>query len=93
MGWIPILITNSVGLICLTVKITIAILQVCGIEFDRRDIVMNKLVATTLESKFYVFDLRTCNSKKGFASVCEKVNLFFVDKLISNQVGFMFLTL
>jgi WD repeat-containing protein 92 len=30
---------------------------VCGIQFDRNDIPANKLVATTLESKFHVFDL------------------------------------
>ena len=28
---------------------------VCGIEFDRKDIQMNKLVATTLESNIYYF--------------------------------------
>ena len=32
---------------------------VCGIEFDRKDIKMNKLVATTLEGKLFVYDLRT----------------------------------
>lgn len=32
---------------------------VCGIEFDRQDINMNKLIATTLESKFHVFDMKT----------------------------------
>ena len=36
---------------------------------------MNKLVATTLESKFYVFDVRTQHPTKGFASVTEKVRL------------------
>ena len=30
---------------------------VCGLQFDRSDVLMNKLVATTLESKFHVFDL------------------------------------
>lgn len=28
---------------------------------------MNKLVATTLEGKFHVFDLRTLNSTSGYA--------------------------
>ena len=32
---------------------------VCGVEFDRKDIIMNKLVATTLEGNFHVFDVRT----------------------------------
>ena len=35
---------------------------------------MNKLVATTLESKFHVFDVRTQHPEKGFASLSEKVN-------------------
>ena len=47
--------------------------QVCGLEFDRKDIVMNKLVATTLESKFHVFDLRTHHPSKGYSSMGEKV--------------------
>jgi hypothetical protein len=47
---------------------------VCGIEFDRKDISMNKMVATTLESKFYVFDVRTQHPKKGFAYLTEKVS-------------------
>lgn len=47
---------------------------VCGLEFDRKDISMNKLVATTLESKFHVFDMRTQHPTKGFASVTEKAH-------------------
>lgn len=35
---------------------------------------MNKLVATSLEGKFHVFDLRTQHPTKGFASVSEKVS-------------------
>ena len=60
-------------------------------EFDRKDIMMNKLVATTLESKFHVFDLRTFHPSKGYASLVEKVcasnrlsfisNLFHYHKL------------
>lgn len=48
--------------------------QVCSLEFDRKDISMNKLVATSLEGKFHVFDMRTQHPTKGFASVTEKVN-------------------
>lgn len=48
--------------------------QVCSVEFDRKDINMNKLVATSLEGKFHVFDMRTQHPTKGFASVSEKVN-------------------
>lgn len=47
--------------------------QVCSVEFDRKNINMNKLVATSLEGKFHVFDLRTQHATKGFASVSEKV--------------------
>ncbi|PSN44725.1 WD repeat-containing protein 92 [Blattella germanica] len=50
---------------------------VCSLEFDRKDIPMNKLVATTLESKFYVFDVRTQHSKKGFTYLTEKVMVMF----------------
>lgn len=47
---------------------------VCGLEFDRKDISMNKLVATSLEGKFHVFDMRTQHPTKGFASVTEKAH-------------------
>ncbi|XP_063222208.1 dynein axonemal assembly factor 10 [Bacillus rossius redtenbacheri] len=47
---------------------------VCGLEFDRKDIKMNKLLVTTLESKLHVFDMRTQHPKKGFASVTEKAH-------------------
>uniref|UniRef100_A0A8C2TH56 Dynein axonemal assembly factor 10 n=1 Tax=Coturnix japonica TaxID=93934 RepID=A0A8C2TH56_COTJA len=46
---------------------------VCSVEFDRKDVNMNKLVATSLEGKFHVFDMRTQHPTKGFASVSEKV--------------------
>jgi len=35
---------------------------------------MNKIVATTLEAKFHVYDLRTYHAKKGFSSLSEKVS-------------------
>lgn len=44
---------------------------VCGVEFDRKDIKMNKCVAVTLESKFHLFDLRTHHPEQGFASMTE----------------------
>jgi WD40 repeat protein len=47
---------------------------VCGMEFDRKDIKMNKLAVTSLESSFNVFDLRTRHEKKGFACVSEKAS-------------------
>lgn len=47
---------------------------VCCVEFDRKDIEMNKLVVTTLESKFHLFDVRTLHPKKGFASLTKKAH-------------------
>ncbi|KAL3873985.1 hypothetical protein ACJMK2_037059 [Sinanodonta woodiana] len=47
---------------------------VCCLEFDRKDINMNKLVATTLESKFHVYDMRTQHPTKGFAMLTEKAH-------------------
>ena len=47
---------------------------VTGIEFDRKDIEMNKLVVTTLESKFRVFDMRTQHPTEGFACLTEKAH-------------------
>ena len=44
---------------------------VCGLEFDRKDIAMNKLVATTLESKCQVFDMKTFHPEQGYACVTE----------------------
>ena len=46
---------------------------VVGLEFDRKDIEMNKLIVTTLESKFRMYDLRTQHPEKGFACMSEKV--------------------
>lgn len=42
---------------------------VCGIEFDRKDIIMNKMGATTLEGKFHIFDLRTYHHEHEYASL------------------------
>lgn len=44
---------------------------ICHLEFDRKDIKMNKLAATTLESKIHVFDMLTYNSEVGFAGISE----------------------
>jgi WD40 repeat protein len=48
---------------------------VCAIEFDRKDIKMNKMIVTTLESSFLAYDLRTKHPTNGFASVTEKVGV------------------
>ncbi|XP_074657007.1 dynein axonemal assembly factor 10-like [Tubulanus polymorphus] len=47
---------------------------VCCVEFDRKDINMNKLAVTTLESSIHVFDMRTQHPEKGFSSVSEKAH-------------------
>ena len=47
---------------------------VCCVEFDRKDINMNKLFVGTLESKFHIFDLRTQHPEKGFASLSEEAH-------------------
>lgn len=44
------------------------------IEFDRKDIEMNKMAVTTLESKFRVYDMRTQHPTEGFASLSEKAH-------------------
>jgi len=44
---------------------------ICGIEFDRPDINMNKMVVTTLESKFHVFDMKTYHPEKGYTGMPE----------------------
>jgi len=40
---------------------------VCGLQFDRLDIKKNKLVASTLENKIHLWDLRTQHKTDGFA--------------------------
>ncbi|KAI0229970.1 WD repeat-containing protein 92 [Lamellibrachia satsuma] len=47
---------------------------VCNLEFDRKDISMNKLVATCLESRIHIYDMRTQHPTKGFASITEKAH-------------------
>jgi WD40 repeat protein len=47
---------------------------VCSLQFDRADIEMNKLVVTTLESRFYLFDMRTFHPEKAYASTMQKAH-------------------
>ena len=47
---------------------------VCGIQFDRKDIEMNKMVVCGLESRFRVYDLRTKHPEEGFACLSEKAH-------------------
>jgi hypothetical protein len=46
---------------------------ICGLEFDRRDIPMNKLVVAGLDSVFNVFDVRTFHAEHEYAKVTQKV--------------------
>lgn len=46
---------------------------VCGLEFDRRDIKMNKLAVGTLEGMLHCFDLRTWHPEAGFAAASHSV--------------------
>ena len=47
---------------------------ICSLAFDRKDIEMNKLLATCLEGRVHMWDLRTFNDKKGgFAGLSYKV--------------------
>jgi WD repeat-containing protein 92 len=47
---------------------------VTSVEFDRKDIEMNKLAVTTLESRYRVFDMRTQHPSQGFAYLSEKAH-------------------
>jgi WD repeat-containing protein 92 len=47
---------------------------VTDIEFDRKDIEMNKMGITTLESKFKIFDMRTQHPTVGFSFLSEKAH-------------------
>lgn len=39
---------------------------VCSVQFDRNDIKINKLIVTTLESQYRVYDLKTKHISEGF---------------------------
>ena len=43
-------------------------------QFDRPDIEMNKMVVTTLESRFRMYDLRTQHPTEGFAHATERAH-------------------
>ena len=45
----------------------------CLLQFDRRDIQMNKFVATCLESQLCLFDARTQHPARGFAARVDKL--------------------
>ncbi|XP_064484119.1 dynein axonemal assembly factor 10-like [Ornithodoros turicata] len=45
---------------------------VCSLEFDQKDIYMNKLVTTGVDSQIHVFDMRTRHPEKGYAQLCQQ---------------------
>jgi hypothetical protein len=47
---------------------------VVGLQFDRKDISMNKLLVTTLESKFRIYDMRTCHPTEGYSHLIEQAH-------------------
>lgn len=47
---------------------------VCSVQFDRRDIEMNKIVATTLESGILIFDARTQHPERGLTCLTERAH-------------------
>ena len=47
---------------------------VTNIDFDRKDIEMNKFAVTTLESKFRVFDARTQVKDRSFHLNCTLIS-------------------
>lgn len=44
---------------------------VCGLQFDRPDIQANKLVVTTLESRYRVYDMRTHHPVLGYSMLSQ----------------------
>jgi len=47
---------------------------VCGLEFDRKDIEMNKLAVATLESRYRLYDLRTHHSVLGYSFMSQSAH-------------------
>jgi hypothetical protein len=47
---------------------------ICDLQFDRKDIKMNKLYASTLEGKCVVYDLRTYHPQEGFACLNKSIS-------------------
>ncbi|CAI5743704.1 unnamed protein product [Peronospora destructor] len=47
---------------------------VVHVQFDHKESEMDKLLVTTLDSKFHVYDLQTLHPEKGFACMTEKAH-------------------
>ena len=50
--------------------------NICSIQFDRKDIAMNKMIVTTLDGKFYIFDMRTFHPTRGYSHSVKKVRVY-----------------
>merc|ERR1711939_388991 len=46
----------------------------CWVEFDRKNIEMNKLMVCSLESRFRMYDMRTFHPTKGYANMTEQAH-------------------
>ena len=46
---------------------------VCHVQFDRKDIMMNKLAVSTLESNMILYDMRTYHPEEGYAGRTQKI--------------------
>ena len=55
-------------------RVVCLVRAVVGLEFDRKDIEMNKVVVSTLEARFNVLDMRTQHPTEGFARLTEKAH-------------------
>ena len=65
---------------------------VCGVEFDRKDIAMNKLVITTLESRYRLYDMRTYHPVHGYSFLSQAAHestVWAVRHLPQNRDVFM----
>jgi len=47
---------------------------IVDLQFDRKDIEMNKLAVTTLESRFRIFDMRTYHPSEGYSCLTQKAH-------------------
>ena len=59
------------------------------LQFDRRDIPMNKFTAACMDSWLHVFDARTQHPKLGFAKLSKKVCASRVDALLDSVAAFL----
>lgn len=65
---------------------------VCGLQFDRKDIAMNKLVVSTLESRYRLYDMRTQHPVHGFSFLSQEAHqstVWGVSHLPQNRDVFM----